>query len=51
MKALLTTRSELRWALAVLPALFLAHWIVITLLPVLLHMALPESVRVVLNLL
>ena len=51
MKALPTTRSELRWALAALPALFLGHWIVINLLPMLLRMALPESVRAVLNLL
>ena len=51
MKALLTSRSELRWAVAALPALFLGHWIVINLVPALLHMALPESVRAVLNLL
>jgi hypothetical protein len=51
MKALLSTRSDLRWALAALPALFAAHWIVIHLAPLLLHLALPESVRAVLNLL
>jgi hypothetical protein len=51
MKAMLTSRSELRWALAALPALFLGHWIVITLIPMLLHTSLLRSVRDVLNLL
>jgi hypothetical protein len=51
MKALITTRSDLRWALAALPAVFLGHWIVIRLVPMLLHMALPDSIRAVLNLL
>jgi hypothetical protein len=51
MKALLTTRSDLRWALAALPALFAAHWIVMSLIPLLLHTPLLQSVRAVLNLL
>jgi hypothetical protein len=51
MKAMLTSRSELRWALAVPPALLLGHWIVITLIPMLLHTPLLQSVRDVLSLL
>ena len=50
MKALLTSRSDLRWALIALPALFLGHWIVINAPPILLHLALPQSMRVILNL-
>jgi hypothetical protein len=50
MKALLTNRSDLRWALAALPALFVAHWMLVSLLPVLLHTPLLQSVREVLSL-
>jgi hypothetical protein len=51
MKALLTSRSDLRWALALPPALFVGHWLVISLAPVLLHTQFLQSVREVLNLL
>ena len=50
MKALLTSRPEIRWAAAAIPAIFLAHWIVTA---VCLHLSrlLPESVRTILQLL
>ena len=51
MKAFLTTRSDLRWALVALPALFVGHWVVMTLVPLLLHTPLLQSMRAVLNLL
>lgn len=50
MKALLTTRSDVRWALAALPALFAAHWILTSLIPLLLRTPLLQSMRAVLNL-
>jgi hypothetical protein len=50
MKALLTSRSEIRWAALAVPALFLAHWMLTTLGPQLLRLA-PDSVRTVLHLL
>jgi len=51
MKAFLTNRSDLRWALAVLPALLAGHWILMSVIPMLLHTPLLQSVREVLNLL
>jgi len=50
MKALLTSRSDVRWAAAVIPAMFLAHWVLTTLCLRLAHL-LPESVRTILQLL
>jgi hypothetical protein len=50
MKALLTSRSEIRWAALAVPTIFLAHWVLTTLGPQLLRLA-PDSVRAVLHLL
>lgn len=50
MKALLTSRPELRWAAAAIPAIVVAHWILTALAPHLAHL-LPESVRTILQLL
>ena len=50
MKAFLTSRSDLRWALAALPAIFLAHWIAISLIPMLLHTPWVQSMRAVMSL-
>jgi hypothetical protein len=50
MKALPTSRSEIRWAALAVPAIFLAHWALTTLGPQLLRLA-PDSVRFVLHLL
>jgi len=50
MKALLTSRPEVRWTAAVIPAIFLAHWLLTTLCLRLAHL-LPESVRTILRLL
>jgi hypothetical protein len=51
MKAFLTTRSDLRWALAVLPALLAGHWLLMSLIPAVLHTPLLQSARAILNLL
>ena len=50
MKALLTSRPELRWVAAAVPAILVAHWILTALA---LHVAhlLPDSVRTLLQLL
>jgi len=50
MKALLTSRPEIRWAAAAIPAIFLAHWILTTACLRLAHL-LPDSVRTILQLL
>jgi hypothetical protein len=50
MKALLTTRPELRWAALAVPAVFLAHWALSSLCMELSRLV-PESVRAVLHLL
>ncbi len=50
MKALLTTRPEIRWAAAAIPAIFLGHWIITVVCLHLSHL-LPESVRTILQLL
>jgi hypothetical protein len=49
MKALLTTRSELRWAVVAIPAIFLAHWMLTLISPHLVGLV-PESVRTLLHL-
>jgi len=49
MKALLTSRSELRWAAVVIPTIFLAHWMLTLLSPHVAHLV-PESVRTLLHL-
>jgi|KBSMisStaDraftv2_1062788.scaffolds.fasta_scaffold2450439_1 hypothetical protein len=51
MRAYLKSRNELWWAGIALPALIAAHWILVTLGPVLLRVAVPESVRTLLHLL
>jgi hypothetical protein len=51
MKALLTSRSELRWALVAVPALIVAHWMVVTVGPAILHCVVPDTVRTVVHLL
>jgi hypothetical protein len=50
MKAILTSRPEIRWAAVAVPALFVAHWMITALCP---HLAglVPESVRTILHLL
>lgn len=50
MKALLTSRPELRWAGLVIPFIFLAHWL-LTHVCMELSRLVPESVRAVLHLL
>ena len=50
MKALLTSRPELRWMALALPALFMAHWLLTGLWIELLRF-IPDSVRAVLHLL
>lgn len=50
MKALLTSRPELCWAVVAVPSLFLAHWMFTALCPRLLGMV-PYSLRAVLHLL
>jgi hypothetical protein len=49
MKALFTTRPELRWMVVAIPSLFVAHW-AFTAFPHLLAM-LPYSLRAILHLL
>ena len=51
MRAYLKSRTELWWAAMALPALVLAHWMVVSLGPLLLRLALPESVRTLVHLL
>jgi len=50
MKALLTTRPEVRWAAVAIPALFFAHWLLTGLCVEVLRLV-PSSVRAVLHLL
>jgi hypothetical protein len=50
MKALLTSRPEIRWAAAAVPAIFVAHWVLTSLFLRLAHL-LPDSVRTILQLL
>jgi hypothetical protein len=50
MKALLPSRTELRWMAVAVPSLFLAHWAFTTICPRLVAM-LPYSLRAVLHLL
>lgn len=51
MKALLTSRSDLRWAVLAVPGLMLAHWMLMTVGPELLRFVVPDAVRTVLHLL
>jgi hypothetical protein len=51
MRAYLKSRTELWWAGVALPALIAAHWLLVTLTPLLLRVAVPESVRTLLHLL
>jgi len=50
MKALLTSRPEIRWVAAAIPAALLAHWVVTMVCLHLSHL-LPASVRTILQLL
>jgi hypothetical protein len=50
MKALLTSRPEIRWVAVAVPALFFAHWMLTGLSGEVLRM-IPYSVRAVLHLL
>jgi len=50
MKALLTSRPELRWAAVAIPTLFVAHWFLTGLCVEVLRLV-PSSVRAVLHLL
>jgi hypothetical protein len=50
MKALLTTRSEIRVAAIAVPSLLAAHWILTAICPHLMALV-PESVRTILHLL
>ena len=50
MKALLTSRPEIRWMALALPALFIAHWLFSGLWIELLRL-IPDSVRAILHLL
>lgn len=50
MKAILTTRPEVRWAAAAIPTILVAHWVLTTLGLRLAHL-LPDSVRTILQLL
>jgi hypothetical protein len=50
MKAILTSRSEVRWAVAAVPLIFVAHWMLTAVCPRLLTLV-PESVRTILHLL
>lgn len=51
MRAYLKSRTDLWWAVMALPALVLAHWVAVSLVPLLVRLALPESVRTLLHLL
>lgn len=48
MKGLLTSRPELRWFAVAIPTVFLAHWLLTALCPLLISM-LPYSLRAVLH--
>jgi hypothetical protein len=50
MRSFLTTRTELRWLAIAVPALFVAHWMFVTLCPRLVAIV-PYSLRAVLHLL
>jgi hypothetical protein len=50
MKALPTSRSEIRWVAVAVPAIVLAHWMLTALCPRLLGL-IPDSLRAVLHLL
>jgi hypothetical protein len=50
MKAILTSRPEVRWAAAAIPTILVAHWVLTTLGLRLAHL-LPDSVRTILQLL
>jgi hypothetical protein len=50
MKALLTSRSDVRWAAVIVPVLFMAHWIQTSLGPHLIALV-PDSVRTIFHLL
>jgi len=50
-KALLTSRSDWRWALWALPVLIVAHWMIVTVGPVVLRNVVPDTVRTILHLL
>ena len=49
--AYLKSRTEVWWAVVALPALVLAHWIAVSLGPLLVRMAIPESVQTLIRLL
>jgi hypothetical protein len=51
MRAYLKSRTELWWVGVALPALIVAHWMLVTLGPLLLRAAVPESVKTLLHLL
>jgi len=50
MKALLTSRSEIRWAAIAVPALFVAHWMLCAVCPHVMAL-IPDSVRTIFHLL
>lgn len=50
MKAILTSRSEIRWAAIAVPALFVAHWMLTLVCPHLMAL-IPDSVRTIFHLL
>ena len=50
MKAILTSRPEIRWAAIAVPAVFVAHWMLVAAGPHLLAL-IPESVRTIFHLL
>jgi hypothetical protein len=50
MKALLTSRSEIRWAAIAAPAIYVAHWMLTAACPHLMSLV-PDSVRTILHLL
>jgi len=51
MKAFLTSRSDLRWAVLAVPVLIVAHWMIATVGPVVLHHVVPDTVRTIVHLL
>jgi len=51
MRAYLRSRTELWWAVMALPALILAHWILVCVVPLLIRLALPASVQTLIHLL
>jgi hypothetical protein len=50
-KAFLRLRSDWRWALLAVPVLIVAHWMIVTVGPVVVRNAVPDTVRTVLHLL